>query len=50
MKLYVSSVKLENTDGEGNGDIPFRFYENLNGDAETTYAPIAEVVLPYDAP
>ena len=50
MKLYVSSVKLKNTDGEGNGDIPFRFYENLNGDGETTYAPIAEVVLPYDAP
>ena len=45
MKLYVSDVVLSSADGEEHV-----FTENLVNEAETAYAPVAEVTLPYDAP
>ena len=45
MKLYVSDVVLSSADSEKHV-----FTENLVNEAETAYAPVAEVTLPYDAP
>lgn len=45
MKLYVSDVVLSSAAGEEHV-----FTENIENEAETAYAPVAEVTLPYDAP